>query len=220
MAVTPLDILHREFGRSFRGYRDQEVQQFLRQVSQAYENVVTENVRMKEQLENQQQRLTQYERIEDTIQNALVVAQRTAEETKYAAQKNAELLLAEAESHRRHLVEKAQAEVAETEGQLTSLRQLRLRFELEFKGQLELYRQLLENHEAGTGADLFGDSTQPTETKSPEIEKLLSDSASGEKNGNGNGVTEEDYVPRSKLIDWRLVDAHLEAAAESQQADN
>ena len=51
MALSPLDIHNKEFGRSlFRGYDEDEVNEFLEQVLKDYENVLEENKSLKENL--------------------------------------------------------------------------------------------------------------------------------------------------------------------------
>ena len=48
MKITPLDIQQREFKGRFRGYDREEVQAFLRSVSQTVEEMFKENIALKE----------------------------------------------------------------------------------------------------------------------------------------------------------------------------
>ena len=46
--LTPLDIHNKEFGHSFRGYNEGEVDEFLDEIVKHYENLYRENAELKE----------------------------------------------------------------------------------------------------------------------------------------------------------------------------
>ena len=58
MPLTPLDIHNKEFSRSFRGYDEDQVNEFLDQIIKDYEALIREN----KDLQNQQ--LTLQERLD------------------------------------------------------------------------------------------------------------------------------------------------------------
>ncbi len=95
--LTPLDIHNKEFKKSFRGYDEKEVDEFLDQVVRDYDTLSKENASLKEQIQTMSIKLEQYRRLEETLQNTLVVAQETAEELKNTARKEAELVVREAQ---------------------------------------------------------------------------------------------------------------------------
>lgn len=50
MSLSPLDIHNKVFGKAFRGYDEEEVNEFLVVVGKEYEKVYKENLELKEQL--------------------------------------------------------------------------------------------------------------------------------------------------------------------------
>lgn len=90
--LTPMDIHNKEFKRSFRGYNEDEIDEFLDQVVNDYEKLYRENDRLKEEVERIQKNIEQYQRLEKNLQDTLLVAQKTAEEVVATAKKNAEEL--------------------------------------------------------------------------------------------------------------------------------
>ena len=48
--LTPLDIQNKEFGREFRGYSMQEVDEFLNLVIDGYERLYKENMEAKDSI--------------------------------------------------------------------------------------------------------------------------------------------------------------------------
>ncbi|MBQ1510679.1 MAG: DivIVA domain-containing protein [Selenomonadaceae bacterium] len=84
-----MDIHNKEFKRSFRGYNEDEIDEFLDQVVNDYEKLYRENDNLKEELERNKRNIEQYQRLEKNLQDTLLVAQRTAEEVISTARANA-----------------------------------------------------------------------------------------------------------------------------------
>ncbi len=101
MALTPLDIHNKEFSRSFRGYDEDQVNEFLDQVIKDYEALIRENKEMQNQLITIQERLDHFANIEETLSKTIIVAQEAADEVKTNAKKEAQLIIKEAEKKRR-----------------------------------------------------------------------------------------------------------------------
>ena len=80
MKLTPMDINNKEFKRVLRGYCPEEVDEFLDQIVEEYEILFKENTALKEKLENSNDKIEHYSKIENTIQNTLLLAQNTAEQ--------------------------------------------------------------------------------------------------------------------------------------------
>ena len=57
MRITPMDIEQQEFSRSFRGYNEEEVDDFLDKIVKDYEELINENVRLNEEIEKIQEKL-------------------------------------------------------------------------------------------------------------------------------------------------------------------
>ncbi|SFT87749.1 cell division initiation protein [Selenomonas sp. GACV-9] len=88
--LTPMDIHNKDFKRSFRGYNEDEIDDFLDQVVNDYEKLFRENDRLKEELERAHKDNEQYQQLEKNLKDTLVVAQKTAEEVTSNARANAE----------------------------------------------------------------------------------------------------------------------------------
>ncbi|QIA26857.1 DivIVA domain-containing protein [Thermaerobacter sp. PB12/4term] len=151
MALTPLDIHNKQFPRSFRGYNETEVDEFLEQVGREFDQVLRDNAALREQVEALNARLEQYRQLEDTLHNTLVVAQETAEEVKASAQKQAELMINQARLEAEQIVQAARAKAEEMERRyqelLSSMKAARARM----RALLLAHLQLLDE-EAGDGS--------------------------------------------------------------------
>jgi cell division initiation protein len=145
MKLTPLDIRHKEFKRGMRGYADVEVDEFLDQVADEYERLFKENIDLQERIESLEDKVAGYKRIEDTLQKTLVNAQASAEEQKQNANKQAQLVLQDAELKARQLVNEAYSERQSIEQSMSKLRSAEEDFRFKFGQLLDGYlRQLQE----------------------------------------------------------------------------
>ena len=137
--LTPLDVRKKrgDFGRGVRGYNSQEVDAFLELVAERLEELVKENMTLRERSERLNDQVTAQTGREQAVQEALVTAQQLRDEIQANAQKEAELALKEARAEGRELLAEAERRaVRATEG-LDELQRRRLRF-------LGSYRQFLE----------------------------------------------------------------------------
>lgn len=109
--LTPLDIHNQEFKRSFRGYNEDEIDEFLDRVVKDYEQLYRENVELKENVDRLKTKVEHFQHIENTLHNTLVVAQETAEDVKLNAKKEAELILNEAKNNAQRALDEASGKV-------------------------------------------------------------------------------------------------------------
>jgi len=107
--LTPLDIHNKEFTRGFRGYDEDEVNEFLDQVIKDYEMVIREKKELKENLEQVKEKLGHFNNIEETLNKSILVAQESAEEVKGNAKKEAKLIIKEAEKNADRIINEALA---------------------------------------------------------------------------------------------------------------
>jgi cell division initiation protein len=144
MPLTPLDIHNKEFGRSFRGYDEDQVNEFLDQVIKDYEALIRENKDLQNQLEVLQERVDHFTNIEETLSKTIIVAQETADEVKSNAKKEAQLILKEAEKNADRIINESLAKSRKIAMEMEELKKqasiYRTRFRTLIEAQLELLK--------------------------------------------------------------------------------
>lgn len=114
--ITPMDIHNKTFSKGLRGYSEEEVNDFLRQIVTDYEQIYREHREMEEEMDQMKMKLANYEKISDTMTATLQLAKDTAENVKKNAKRNADILISnakmegdrqvkDAEDYRRRLAE-------------------------------------------------------------------------------------------------------------------
>jgi len=138
MKLTPLDIHHKEFGHSLRGYNEEQVDAFLDEVADEFERLFKENIDFSERLEAAGERVRTYQAMEATLQNTMVAATRSAEEIQAKARAEAEMTVRDAELKAKEIIHNALQQKQKVANELIRIKQA----EEEFRGR---YRSLLES---------------------------------------------------------------------------
>jgi cell division initiation protein len=147
MRITPMDIEQQEFSRSFRGYNEEEVDDFLDKIVKDYEELINENVRLNEEIEKMKERLKEFSEIEENLRGALLNAQKSAEEIKGRVENEAKVMVKKAEIEAEVIKQKAFQKEDELKNEINNLRRYKFMFKEKFKSMLNLYLKMLESEE-------------------------------------------------------------------------
>ncbi len=142
LPLTPLDIHNKEFTRGFRGYDEDEVNEFLDQVIKDYETVIREKKELNERVKILEERLGHFSNLEETLNKSILVAQETAEEVKQSATKESRLILKEAEKNADRIINDSLAKARKISMENEELKKqasvYRTRFRMLVEAQLEM----------------------------------------------------------------------------------
>ena len=144
MPLSPLDIHNKEFTKSFRGYSEDEVNDFLDQVIKDYEILIKEKRELEEELKKAQTVVENYQKMEETLQTSILLAQETAEDVRSNAINEAKLIVKEAEKNAEHIVNEALLNARKATIEIDELKKqssiFRKRFQILVETQLELLK--------------------------------------------------------------------------------
>ena len=135
--IAPIEIENKEFKKGLRGYREDEVDEFLDLVKEDYEQLYRENADLKEKIRLYQEQINKYENIEETLNATLITAQRAAEDTCSAANRKSKIIVEEADLKARQIIEQANNEVIEIRREYHSMVKEFKIFRNKFKSLLE-----------------------------------------------------------------------------------
>jgi len=147
MRITPMDIEQQEFTKSFRGYNEEEVDDFLDKIVKDYEELINENVRLNEEIERMQEKLKEFSEIEETLRSALLNAQKSAEEMKGKVESEAKIIIEKAELEAKALKQQVFQREDLVKNEIDNLRRYKFIFKEKFKSMLNLYLKMIENED-------------------------------------------------------------------------
>ena len=123
MKLTPVEIRKQEFKKSMRGYDTVEIDTFIELVANEYENLLQENEGLKKQIISMEAELKHFKEAEKTLKETLYKVQETSQLSKANSEKEATLIMKEADLHAAQITEKAKMEVHKMREELVALKQ-------------------------------------------------------------------------------------------------
>lgn len=147
-----------KFNRTLRGYDPEEVNNFLDKVISQVEVMVNEikekDTRISElesfEIENRnlKEKLEQYERMEATVNKAIVMAQKTGDQMKLSAQKESDAIIENAKNNANRIINDALIRAEKTENEAALLKRNLVIFKKRIKdiveAQLEVVNEMDE----------------------------------------------------------------------------
>ena len=139
MKLTSMDIHHKEFRHSVRGYNPDEVDQFLDDVADEFDRLFKENIDLSERLDAAAEKVRSYTDMEKTLHNTMLAAQQSAEVIQGKAHKEAEMLMRDAEIKAKELIQASLAEKQRTQSEFMRIKAAEDEFRSKFRAVLDDY---------------------------------------------------------------------------------
>ena len=145
--ITPLDIENKKFAKQMmNGYNVDEVDDFLDELTLDYGKLYKENAELKAQREEPDSNVGKYKNIENTIQNTLIMAQKTADEVQEVAKKQAEQIVKDAEFQAKNSVEELNTQILLKQKELEDLKKQFDVYKAKMESLLISQLELLKDH--------------------------------------------------------------------------
>jgi len=125
MRMTPLEIHTHRFGKRLSGLDPEEVEAFLRMVSEDYESVLMENESYRNRIHRLEEEIKRLADQEKLLKETLLTAQCMTEEMRQTAVRECEVLIGEAEVRAEKIIDAAHRrahQIAESIRELKGLR--------------------------------------------------------------------------------------------------
>ena len=205
--ITPMDIHNKEFETGFRGYDDKEaVNAFMAELVHDYETLYRDNREMTDKIEQLEKRIAQYEKMEATMNDALVLAQETGENVKNSARKEADLIIQEAEQQRRQIIAEAERQLREGCEKYAVIRNEVAVFKARMESLLNSQMQMVDGY-------VLGDSK--VQLEKVNIDEVIAAAAEDNSTIHSNAGVAEDVLAAQAAVEQAE-----EAASTETSEDN
>jgi cell division initiation protein len=142
--MTPIEISRIKFSTSFRGYNENEVNDFILRISREFEEAYkrlnlleAENTKLKNEIKG-------FQEMESGLRKTLSSAQKTSSQIREDAERKSEIILREAELNAERIVEDARNEVKSLSSKIRKLKKQELLVKQELREVLKKYMDNLE----------------------------------------------------------------------------
>ncbi|MBZ0201248.1 MAG: DivIVA domain-containing protein [Ignavibacteriaceae bacterium] len=144
MKFSPISIKKQEFAKKLRGYDTEEVHAFLERIADEVETLQKDNDSLKKELEEANLRLSDFKRIEKTLQDTLIKTQESSIRSIESTKKQAMLMIKEAEIKASQIAEKAREQANDIRNSVINLREERDLILAKLKAIINSQAHLLE----------------------------------------------------------------------------
>lgn len=204
--ITPMDIHNKEFETGFRGYDKEAVNAFMAELVHDYETLYRDNREMTDKIEQLEKRIAQYEKMEATMNDALVLAQETGESVKNSARKEADLIIQEAEQQRRQIIAEAERQLREGCEKYAVIRNEVAVFKARMESLLNSQMQMVDGY-------VLGDSK--VQLEKVNIDEVIAAAAEDNSTIHSNAGVAEDVLAAQAAVEQAE-----EAASTETSEDN
>ncbi|MHA4768097.1 DivIVA domain-containing protein [Staphylococcus capitis] len=199
MPFTPSEIKNKEFSRVKNGLEPTEVANYLDQLSTEIERLKEDKKQLEKVVEDRDTNIKSYQDVHQSVSDALIQAQKVGEETKLAANKDAEATLAKAQVQADKIVndaiEKARRLSFQTEDMKRQSKVFRSRFRMLVEAQLDLLKSedwdYLLNYDLDAEQVTLEDIHHLNYNDLTPEERAMKESQSQAENNNGTTSTSE-----------------------------
>ena len=150
--------------KTFRNYTPEQIDQFLDQIIKQVERMIEDNkaknreialrdkkieelTKIARDAEHIQEKLSQYERMESTLNRAILMAQRTSDQIKTAAHRESEIILEDAKKNASRIVNESLLKAEKTEMEAEMLKRNVTIFKRKLRGLIEAQLDLVDDIE-------------------------------------------------------------------------
>jgi cell division initiation protein len=142
--ISPIDIQQQQFkGKMFGGLDPEDVDAFLQMVASEMEDLIRENTELKEQARRSATDFDSMKEKEIDLRDTMLAAQKITEEMKANSQKEAHLLIAEAELKAEKILDEANRKQSDLNNQIQDLKRDKMQFESALKSLLDTHYKML-----------------------------------------------------------------------------
>lgn len=147
MAISPVELRHERPAVRLIGYSRADVDQLIGDATDAYETVWRERADLDDRVHYLEQKLSSVAETEEALRNALITAEKVADERRAQASRDAELVVREAEVRAREILHGAYAERERIRQETAQLRGEEAEFRLRLRSLLGTTLQIVRDHE-------------------------------------------------------------------------
>jgi len=143
MALTPLEIQKMRFTQKMRGCDPEEVKDFLNVVADELAGRLGEIEKLEREVNYFRHRLEETEKREHQLQETLLRAKKVSDELTASAEREARLMIKEAEMTADRIVQQAVDQSTRIESKIAELRATRRELQLKLKNTVDLFGQIV-----------------------------------------------------------------------------
>ena len=144
MSVSRIDVLNRSFGKSLRGYDTDEVDAFLQEVAETLGRLSEERTLLTNRVSLLEAELVSFRERESTLRDTLMTTQRMTEGLKATAQREAQVIVAEAQARAENIINQSGLKLARLQESILNAKKMKAQLTMRLRAVAEEHLRLLD----------------------------------------------------------------------------
>ena len=144
MSVSRIDVLNRSFGKSLRGYDTDEVDAFLQEVAETLGRLSEERTLLANRVSLLEAELVSFRERESTLRDTLMTTQRMTEGLKATAQREAQVIVAEAQARAENIINQSGLKLARLQESILNAKKMKAQLGMRLRAVAEEHLRLLD----------------------------------------------------------------------------
>ncbi len=144
MKITPVDVAHKTFNRSFYGLDQKEVLSYLQAISEQLETLFKERNDLREKLREREIQIAEYKERDQLLKNTLTTAAQMSEKIREDADKRAEMIVHEARVKSDEIQRSTHDSLRKAYSEINDLKALRVQFETNMRALAQAHIALID----------------------------------------------------------------------------
>ena len=179
--LTSLDVVNQSFKKSIRGYDAAEVDEFLDNVAEALQSYAQRNKELEREMAAKEERLAEYDKMKNVLNEALILAQKSADDRVKSAREAAAKIISDAEAKAEEICSDAAQEADRLRSGVSQIKNIRDLYEQEFRGMLAKFDNMLNQCISSSKLDRAVNSVLETEAETEEEDAPEEENSSDRK---------------------------------------
>jgi len=146
MKLTPQDILSYKFNTKWKGYDEEEVDNFLKGIAEAFEELFLERKKLLEEVKSLKNHITRKENDERILRETLISAQKFSNDLKKNAEKESDVIIKDAEIKAEEIIDEAVVKTKEMKEAIKHLKIRRRELENDIINMLDSLKELIKSY--------------------------------------------------------------------------
>ncbi len=146
-SISKMDILNRKFSTVIIGYKKHDVEIFLQEVADTLGSIAEKKSRLDMEVKQLKEKLKEHKDREEILQNTLLTTQKMTDDIKANANKQAKIIIQEAQSKAEDILRQAHKRLAQIHEDISELKKQRTHFEIKLRSMVESHLKLLDAHD-------------------------------------------------------------------------
>lgn len=145
--MKPMDVRKSTFRLKFRGYDPLQVQSYLDAIANEMQELLQENSELKVRIKMLEDKLREFQSMEEELKQALVLAQKSAQSILENAKKEAAVIIEKAKIESLAQTKEAVIQRDRLKEEIKNLKKKRWEVIQSFKGELEYFLNIIKKEE-------------------------------------------------------------------------